>query len=68
MTMTTSAKQIYETLLAAEVDGSNAPDMRRVLSAARQTLHVAMQRGDAASIQAAAEEGARVARMWGVDI
>lgn len=63
-----NAKTIYNALLAAETDGKNAPDMRRVLSHERQMLHVAMQRGDASAIQAAAEEGARVARMWGVEV
>lgn len=48
----------------AEIDGARAPDARRVLSAERQSLALAMRSGDAAKISAARDEALRVARMW----
>lgn len=57
---------LYHRLLAYETNGSNEPDARRVISAERQSLYLALQSGNAARIEATATEAERVARMWGV--
>lgn len=64
--MSTSPQSLCTHLEWIEVDGARAPDLRRVISAERQALAVALASGNGAKIQAAAKEAERVARMWGV--
>lgn len=49
MSRTLTAHLIYNLLMAAEVDGDRAPDARRILSAERQSLGLAMERARAAA-------------------
>ena len=62
------ASEVYQVLLAAETNADNAPDMRRTLGEERQALHAVMSRNDLDAIVARTTEGARVAKLWGVEV
>lgn len=59
------ASALYHKLLRLESDGSNAADLRRVLSEERQTLHVRIGRGNVEEINEAIAETNRVLQLWG---
>ena len=68
-----SPKQLVNRLIAEEMDGSNARDMRRILRDARQKLQVTISSRDedgrkGSRIAAAAREAHEIALMWGVDL
>lgn len=63
-----NANQIINALISEEMDGANAPDMRRILRDERQTLTVVLARGNRQEIQAAMAEAVNTASMWGVDL
>lgn len=56
--------KLYQALLRYETDASNEPDARRVIRDERQSLYVAIEKGDRERIETAAREAERVARMW----
>jgi hypothetical protein len=60
----TPPTELYNKLIAAEVDGKRAPDCRRVLRDERFALGRALQSGDRAAIARAAAEAQRVWDMW----
>jgi hypothetical protein len=61
-----SPRLLHSLLCVVEIDGDYAPDLRRVPSAERQSLGLALESGDDERIADAATEAARVAEMWGV--
>lgn len=63
----TRASQIYNNLLRVEVSRISA-DMRRILSAERQELGLALASGDETNCRARAIEAWRTARAWGVEV
>lgn len=56
--------EIYQQLLAAETDGQNAADLRRIISEERCSLHAALQSDDQTRINAVALEARRVLKLW----
>ena len=56
--------ETYKRLLSLETNGRSAPDMRRVMSGERQSLHVALASGDPGRIAAAEAEANWVISMW----
>lgn len=59
---------IHDRLTWAEVSSQYAIDCRRIISAERQSLGLALKSGDATRIAAATKEALRVADMWGVEL
>jgi len=67
-TNTNTPARLLSRLERCEVNGSLAPDCRRVLRDERFALAAACRSGDGARIRSAVAEAIRVAEMWGVSL